>query len=506
MKDSKKLIIGFAFLKFLIHFIVVVSGGYGIFRDELYYLACAEHPATGFVDQPPLSTLFLGLITSVFDDSLFVIRLFPALIGTSTVFLVGKITERMGGSLFAITLACLAYIISPINLGFGTFYSMNVYDLFFWSMTYYLIIQLIQTRDKKWWIWIGVVLGLSLLNKLSTIWLGIGLLVGILLTPSRKWLITLWPYYSAAIALLIFSPFIIWNMTHNWAHLEFIDNATSGKYSGLNAWSFISGQFLINSPNNFLIWVTGLGFIFFSNKLKEYRLLGWIFASTFIILVLNGNSKSEYLAASMPILYASGGIALESWKWLGEKLVLKGVIITFLALGLFFIPLAVPLLPQQQFISYSNWLGISKSNDEGHEEKELPQFYADMHGWEEQVAAIAEAYHSLDVDEKKNTYLFGSNYGKAGAIDYYADEYDLPKSIGNHNSYWIWGYRDYDGGTLILLSSNPDGLKELFHSVEKYADYGCSYCMSYEDVLGIYICRDLKKPVEEFWKELKNYH
>src|SRR5258708_3147309 len=42
---------------------------YGIFRDELYYLACSEHLAWGYVDQPPLSIALLAADRRLLGDS-----------------------------------------------------------------------------------------------------------------------------------------------------------------------------------------------------------------------------------------------------------------------------------------------------------------------------------------------------------------------------------------------------------------------------------------------------
>ena len=46
------IVLWLAFAKFLFH--LLTAGRYGIFRDELYYLACSEHLDFGYVDQPPL--------------------------------------------------------------------------------------------------------------------------------------------------------------------------------------------------------------------------------------------------------------------------------------------------------------------------------------------------------------------------------------------------------------------------------------------------------------------
>ena len=57
----------------------VLSGGFGMFRDEFYYIACSDRLAWGFVDHPPLSIFILRLLRLAFGDSLLALRLVPAL-------------------------------------------------------------------------------------------------------------------------------------------------------------------------------------------------------------------------------------------------------------------------------------------------------------------------------------------------------------------------------------------------------------------------------------------
>ena len=89
--------------KFLFH--LLTAGRYGIFRDELYYLACAEHLDFGYVDQPPLIALVAWIARHLFGESLLGLRLLPALAGAATVWLTGKLTREMGGGAVAQALA-----------------------------------------------------------------------------------------------------------------------------------------------------------------------------------------------------------------------------------------------------------------------------------------------------------------------------------------------------------------------------------------------------------------
>src|SRR5215212_10955767 len=83
---------------------------YGYFRDELYYVACSEHLDWGYVDQPPLIALVVLAVRKTLGDSLFALRILPALAHGALVLITADIARRLGGSRFAQALAALAVV------------------------------------------------------------------------------------------------------------------------------------------------------------------------------------------------------------------------------------------------------------------------------------------------------------------------------------------------------------------------------------------------------------
>ena len=501
-RDLIRLLVIFALVKTGVHLYTNIFAGYGIFRDELYYFACAEHLDYGYVDHPPLSVWILALVTSVLGDSLFAIRLFPALLSGLSIFMIGLTTAELGGKKIAVSIVCIALLVSGIHLSYSTFYSMNVFDLTLWSVAIFLTVRLIKTQERVYWIYLGVALGLALLNKIGALFYGAGLFVALLATDHRKWFTAKWPYLTGLISLALFSPYILWNMQHDWAHLEFIHNASTQKYGGLSPATFWSGQLLINNPVTLPVSLAGLVYVF-TEKNKAYRFMFIIFLVVATILTINRTSKPEYLASIFPVLLAGGALQFEQWsanrKWIGYAT------LVLLATGVMAFPLALPILPAETYIRYAAAVGIQGENSEGHSEGPLPQFYADMFGWEEKAAAMANAYHALSLEEQKVCTLFGENYGRAGAIDYYADKYSIPKSIGGHNSYWIWGPGKATGEIVLVLSRDVGDKKKLFEQVEDLGPVPCTYCMPYENNLHLYLCRGLKKPIDELWPQVKGF-
>ncbi len=495
-----------ALARLVLHFWTNAGGGYGYFRDELYYLACADHLDAGYVDQPPLSIFVLALSRLIFGDSLFALRLLPAVAGAALVFLTGQLARLLGGGRTAQVLAALGALISPILLAFGTIYSMNALDLLFWTLAAYLSLRLVRTHEPRFWMGLGLVIGLGALNKISMIWFGAGLVAGILLSPYRTMLRSRWAVVAAGIAVLCFLPFALWNVAHDFAHLEFIRNATAGKYGGLSPFTFLRDQLLLHNPVSIPLWGAGLVFLLVHRAGSPYRYLGIAFLIVTGILIANGHSKGEYLAAAFPMVFAAGGVMIERWtssrrtRWISP---VYGTLL--LAAGIALAPVVVPVLSVEQYIRYASTIGIAPSTAEGHRLKDLPQFYADMFGWPEKAAAVAEVYYRLSPEERAKCAIYADNYGRCGAIDFFGKHYGLPKSIGGHNNYWIWGPRNYTGEVMIVLGGALRDMQEAFEVVQVAGTVSCTYCIPYEDSLSIYLCRGLRSPLAERWPRTRHY-
>jgi hypothetical protein len=506
LENGTAILFGFALIRLLLYLVTNVSGGYGYFRDELYYIACSDHLDLGYVDQPPFSIYVLAVNRLLFGDSIIALRLLPALIGSATVFLVGLMARELGGGRYAMALASAGAFASIVFLAMGSLFSMNCFDILFWTLGSYLLILIIRKGDPRVWLILGFLIGLGLLNKVGMLWFGFGIALGLLLTPQRSWLRTPWPYAAGAIALLVFLPYIIWNLTHDFPHLEFIRNATSLKYSGLSPGTFIVGQLLGQNPVTFPLWLVGLVFLLAGREGRAFRLLAIVYLAALLILIVNGHSKPEYLGPAYGVLFAAGGVAFERAFARGSRAWLKpACLILILAGGIGLAPVVLPILPVETYIRYADALGLSPSTSEGKQLGKLPQLYADMFGWEEKAAAVAKVFHALTPEEQKECAIFATNYGRCGAIDFFGRAYGLPRSIGSHNSYWIWGPRDYTGAMLIRLGGRLEDLQHDFESVVIAGQVTCNSCMPYEDNLSIYLCRNMRRPLGESWPGMKHF-
>ncbi len=491
----------------IIHFVIhaITNGNYGMFRDELYYIACSDHLTWGYVDHPPLSIALLSFSRAVFGDSVQAIRLLAGVSGAVLVYLAGLITRELGGRGFARILAAVCVIVSPLVLVSTGFFSMNAFDLLFWSVTFYLLIRLVKTGDSKLWLLIGLVMGLGLLNKISVLFLGLAMVIGMFFTPQRKFFRDRYLYFAGAIAFLIFLPHIIWQIANGWPTLEFIQNAKLYKIAALNPLEFFIEQIMQNHPANFPIWIIGLGFLLFSKRAKHFRLIGLTYIIVFVLFVIQ-RSKAYYLGPAYPVLIAAGATAVERFfdhrrvNWAKAP-----VMVIVIAMGCVTAPIFLPILPPEKLVSYQERIGMEASTGERHEMGVLPQYFADRFGWENMAATVSGAYRDLPPAEQAECIVFASNYGEAGAIDYYRERYDLPPVVSGHNNYFLWGPGDHPGGTVIAIGASRAILERFFTEVTAAATIHSPYAMPYEADLTVFVCRGPEAPLKESWEAVKTY-
>jgi hypothetical protein len=486
-------------------FHMTTSHGYGIFRDELYYIACSEHLAFGYVDHPPLSILLLWLSRATLGDSLLAIRFLPAAAGAGAVFLTGLMARELGGRRQAQLLAALTVFFAPVLLALSHVFSMNAFDVLFWAFLAYTVIRILARDEPRLWVVFGLVAGLGLQNKYSVAFFGLGLVVGLLLSAQRRQLASPWMWLGGALALVLFLPHLVWQVDLGWPSLEFIANARADKIVPVSPVEFLIGQIILVHPLQFPIWLAGLGFLLFGGRMERLRCLGWAYVATFALLTIQ-QAKVYYLAPVYPMLLAAGAVAIDEffgrrrWRW-GTP-VAAGLVVVG---GGAVLPMAVPVLPVESFIAYSRAIGLQEPQMERHERGRLPQQYADMHGWEELVETVARVHHSLPPDDRERVAILARNYGEAGAVDFLGKAHGLPGAISGHNSYYLWGPSDFSGEVLIVLGRSREELSEWFEEVEQVDTVRCDYCMPHQNNVSVYLCRRLRVPVEEAWRMLKGF-
>ena len=498
--SGSAIVLYIAAAKLLLH--LLTANRYGIFRDEMYYLACSQHMAWGYVDHPPMTVFIAWFARHVLGESLLALRLLPALAGAALVWLTGKLTREMGGGRFAQALAALAILPVPFYLIMQHWLTDNAFEPLIWMGCIWCVLRAINTGNDKYWLGFGVLAGVGFETKYSIAFMLLGILAGVLLTAQRRFLKSRYLWLGVLACALIALPNFLWQLRNHFPFLELIHNIRMSQRDVVRGpIAFIADQALTMQPILFPLWLGGLIWLLVAPDARRYRLLGWTFLVTLGLFIVLG-AKNYYVAPVYPMLLAAGAVGLERvtscrLHWARVVYVSSVVII-----GALLAPLACPLLSPEAFIRYQKALHIPVPEAEHQNNGPLPQYFADEFGWEPMVQEVARVYHSLSPEEQARTAIFSNGWGEAAAVDFFGPRYGLPRAISKHNNYWLWGPRNYTGEIMIILRSDGRGDRRHFESVQDVGTVEHPYSRR-DEWFHIYLCRGPKFNLQDAWPKMK---
>src|SRR5271167_1900218 len=310
LANGMLIVVAIALAKFVFH--CYFNNRYDYFRDEFDYMACGNHLAWGYVDQPPLIPFLIHICRAVLGDSLRAIRFIPAIASSLLVVQTAVLAREFGGRRFALLLSAITAVIAPQYLSNGSLLGTNCLEPNLWMGCAYFAILAIKRDHPRYWFWFGVVAGLGLQEKYSIAVFGFGIVIGLLLTPQRRAFLNPWIWLGGLAAFLIFLPNLLWNIQNHWPFVELMHNIRAeGRDVVLPLPQYFFQQTLLIEPLTAPIWIRGLIAFFLLARLKPYRALGWCYLVCFtVFFVLHG--KNYYLAPIYPMLLAAGAVMIES--------------------------------------------------------------------------------------------------------------------------------------------------------------------------------------------------
>jgi hypothetical protein len=505
IRSGMAFICAIALAKFLFH--LYFNNRYGYFRDEFDYIACGNHLAWGYVDQPPLIPFLTHVSRAVLGDSLRSIRFIPALASSLLVVQTALIAREFGGRFFALVLAAITVLVAPQYLSNGSLLTTNCLEPNLWMGCAYFAILAIKRNDSRYWLWFGVVAGVGLEEKYTVALFGFGIVVGLLLTEQRRFLLDKWLWLGGLAALLVFLPNLLWNIHYHWPFLQLMHNIRAeGRDVVLGPAQYFIQQTILVHPLTAPIWIAGLLALFFSVRLRPYRFLAWTYVVCYgVLFVLHG--KNYYLAPVYPMLLAAGAVVIDyaferrSTAWLKPA-----IAIVLLASGARLAPVTVPMLSPEHFIAYAKTLPFKLPvMEHEHERAALPQWYADQFGWQEIVDETALAWNQIPPAERADCAIFAQDYGQAGAIDFLGRRDGLPPALSGHQTYFLWGPRGYSGKCMIVLGERKEVLETYFDAVQ-FVGISADNPYALEKGIGVDICRGPKfGTLAQLWPGFKKW-
>jgi hypothetical protein len=388
----------------------------------------------------------------------------------------------------------------------GSFFSMNAFELLLWPAAALLLVRLLDSDEPRCWLPFGLLMGLGLLNKHTTVLFLAAVGAALLLVPARRHLLTPWPWLGALAALMVFAPNLAWQHLNGWPSLEFYRNAQRFKNIPTPPLKVLADQVLFAGPGSLPVWLAGLAFLLRDPAARRYRLLGYAFLPLLGLMLVSGSSRPDRIGAFYPILFAAGAVAVSTWSERpGRGWLRPSAVVLVAGSGLFVAPITLPLLPPERVAAYAQATGILPRLERG-KTSPIPQWLADRTGWPEFVADVEGAFASLPAEERSRAILYAPSYGQAGALELLGPEHGLPSTvICNHNNYHLWSAGHTDSDVLVAAGAREKDLVRLFRDVREVRVHRCRYCMSWRDEMPIFVARGAREPLSRYWPELRHF-
>jgi hypothetical protein len=459
--------------------LVALAGRYGYHRDELYFLACGRHLAWGYVDQPPFTPALARLSEALFGGSLYGLRLFPALADAGIVLLAAATARALGGRRRAEVLAALGAAFGSVFLGTGHVLATATFDNLFWAAVVYVVVRALRPgADQRVWLLAGAIAGVGLLNKHSVAFLLAGLFLGVL-AARRDVLRTPWPWLAALVAVVIWSPNLVWQAQHDWPVLDMSRSLHDEGVRDGNAILFLPAQLVFLNPVLAPLWIAGLVWLLRDAAARAFRpvAVAWV-ALALVFVVTSG--KPYYLAGLYPALLAAGGVWIERrWSARGTRRYVVAVV----AFGTMSAVIALPILP----ISAVGDGPIAEVNEEHRESYAWPAFA-----------------RAVDAASRPGDVVLTGNYGEAGAVERFTER-DLAAYSG-HNNYWWWGPPPDDATGVVVVVHDRAYVAEHFTDCDTPTVFrNAEDVPNEENGVEITRCAGPRRPWSVEWPSLRHY-
>ncbi|MGP7795630.1 ArnT family glycosyltransferase [Sphingomonas sp. CLY1604] len=481
---------------------LALGGRYDLFRDELYFIVCGQHPAFGYVDQPPAVPL---LAASLYKLGLGAqgLRIPTALAAGALVWLAMRFARLLGGDGRAQALAGLACAIAPMLMGLTATLNTSAFDPLAWTAVAWLLVRANREGYDRALILAGLVAGLALQVKYSMLFWMVGLTLGLLLTAERRVLLGPSFWIGAALAAFIAAPSFLWQWAHGFPFLE-LGAAAKGKNADTAALPFLANQVLVMNPAFAPLWIAGLVAPFTVRRLRDLRFL--VIAAVVVVAIVRiGHGKDYYLSPIYPTLFAIGAVALAPLMRtrFGRVATASGVAAA-IALSALAAPLALPILSPPVLEAYIERTGFAPQQQErSFKGTVLPQVMADQLGWHDYVHQVEAAWQRIPPAERAATAIKVENYGEAAALDLYGRE--LPPVVSGHNQYFLWGLRGQHPANVLSIQDDMAGLRPHCRKATLLGVTGSRYAMAFENGKVIALCEGVTPSLGDLWPQLELY-
>ncbi len=463
---------------------LATNGTLGFHTDELYYLDCGWRPALGYVDFPPLVPLLARLETGLLGVSPWTLRVLPTLLGGGMVALSGAYVRRLGGSLRLQALALLIALTAPYFLGANWVFQTVTFDEATWMVALYWFLALVRDTRPRYWIALGLTLGIGLEVKFTILGLIAAMGLAVLVTPRlRGWLRTRYPWIAGMIALLLWSPNLVWQGIEGFPTLRYIVNHRDAG-GGL-----VANVLLIVVYLFFLLplWAAGVVSLFRNARLRPIGIACMLPLVLFLVV-----GKSYYAVGTVPLVLAQGLMALArvTRPRFAARLQI-GVILAAALQFLIFLQITLPITPAERLHA----AGLDTKNE----------LFADSVGWDDIAHQVQTLYGALPPSERGHTIIISAYDGVPGALRVYGEPTGRPAVVSPQLSDYYWLPRHLTAADALMIDYQPADVRWMCRDPQLIAHLTVPFGVTgLEHGAPVTVCR-LTLPIARVWGRLRNF-
>ena len=290
--------------------------------DEAYYWMWSKHLAGGYYDHPPMVAFVIRLGTSIAGDTELGVRLFSILLALPMSWAEYEATFVLFGSR---RLAATATILLNVTLmaAVGTMIvTPDAPLLVASSFVLFALAKVLATGRGAWWLAVGVATGCALLSKYTALFFGPAILIWLIVVPKlRHWLISPWLYLGGVVALLMFSPVILWNADHHWvSFIKQMGRARIEDFRPAFLAELIPTQFAFATP---AVWILGAMGLYALYQRRAGAMgarvlvntMFWTIVAYFIWHSLHARVEANWFAPVYPAFAVAAAVAAHLVEW-----------------------------------------------------------------------------------------------------------------------------------------------------------------------------------------------
>lgn len=465
--------------------LTALSGRYGYHRDELYFLAAADRPALGYIDQPPLTPMLAKVSVTLFGNTPMGLRVVATIAFVVTIILVALIARELGAGRTGQILAMCGTAIGGFGLGIAHMVSTSSFDMVAWLALALIALRIMRGGDQRWWLAAGAVGGLAILNKYLVGLLVVTLLVSWLAVGPRHRLRTWWTVAGALVAIVIAGPNLWWQFANDWPQLTVAAGIGSDDGSQ-NRLMFVPEQLVYLSPVLVPVWVVGWRRLW---NIRWARAFAVAYPLLCLIVIATGG-KGYYAIPLLLVLMAAGAVPVADWLRRDRQRL--STVLVSLGLGLAgSMVVSLPVLPASA-LTIPNTVNAEQG---------------EQVGWPELVAAVAVGWDSVEPADQGKAVVFTMNFGQAGAVEEYGPDHGLPAPYSGHMSYADWGPPpDSQTGPVIVVHEDETAMPVEFVDCIEITTVDNGHGVDNAEQ-GTMISRcELSRPWSTIWPDLQHYY